>query len=87
MLLVDPTTGVVVRRYPVGGNPQPGIVVGDELWVPNHLESTVSIISVTDGSVRTITVGRHPSALLLVGQDVWVAAFGDGSVTIVPVSS
>jgi DNA-binding beta-propeller fold protein YncE len=82
---LDPTDGSVLETRTVGGNPQRGLVIGSDIWVPNHLVSTVSILSTTGPDVRTLRVGRYPSALARVGDEVWIANFGDGTVTRVPV--
>ena len=82
MLLLDAMSGTVLRRHGVGSNPQPGLFAGAALWVPNHGESSLSVISVEGGNVRTEPTGRYPSAILLVGRDVWVTEFGDGTVMV-----
>ena len=84
VIRVDPTDGKIVATYEVGGNPSPGLVVDGHVWVPNHLVSTLSVISVADGTVDTVDVGRYPSGLLEVGDDIWIANYGDGNVSIIP---
>jgi len=81
---LDARTGRRLATVRVGGNPSAGLVSGGRIYVPNHLEDTVSIISTATGRVRNVTVGNYPSALVDVGDDVWVANYGDGTVQTVP---
>ena len=50
------------------------------MYVPNHLEDTVSVIDVDTNRVRTVTAGTYPSAVFDVGGELWVANYGDGTV-------
>jgi YVTN family beta-propeller protein len=81
---LDARTGRRLATVRVGGNPSAGLVSGGRIYVPNHLEDTVSIISTATGKVRNVTVGNYPSALVDVGDDVWVANYGDGTVQTLP---
>jgi YVTN family beta-propeller protein len=79
---IDPRTGRELATVAVGGNPGAGLVRDGTLWVPNHLEDTVSVITVATDEVRTVQAGRYPSALLEVDGDIWVASFGDGTIRV-----
>ena len=50
---VDPKTGKIVARIPVGANPLGSSWVGGELWVPNIDDGTVSVVDPARNAVRT----------------------------------
>jgi YVTN family beta-propeller protein len=77
---LDARTGRPLATARVGGNPSAGLVSGGRIYVPNHLEDTVSVINPGTAKVKTVRVGTYPSALLDVGGAIWVANYGDGTV-------
>jgi YVTN family beta-propeller protein len=81
---LDARTGRHLATIRVGGNPSAGLVSRGRIYVPNHLEDTVSVITTATNEVRNVTVGNYPSALVDVGEDVWVANYGDGTVQTLP---
>ena len=50
---LDPATGAVLARIPVGTNPLASAWVGGELWVPNIDDGTISVIDPARNAVRT----------------------------------
>ena len=59
---LDPATGAVLARIPVGANPLASAWVGGELWVPNIDDGTISVIDPATNSVRTtFAVGKRPA--------------------------
>ena len=76
---LDPSTGAVLARIPVGANPLASAWVGGELWVPNIDDGTVSIIDPATNAVRTtLAVGKQPLAIAENGGDAWVSSSFDG---------
>ena len=76
---LDPATGAVLARIPVGTNPLASAWVAGELWVPNIDDGTISVIDPARNAVRTtLTVGQGPLAVAEVGGDAWVSNSTDG---------
>jgi YVTN family beta-propeller protein len=76
---LDPNTGNVLARIPVGRNPLASAWIGDQLWVPNIDDGTVSVIDPATNSVRTtLVVGTAPLAVAESGGDAWVSSSFDG---------
>jgi YVTN family beta-propeller protein len=76
---LDPNTGAVLARIPVGENPLASAWVGGQLWVPNIDDGTVSVIDPATNSVRTtLTVGKGPLAIAESGGDAWLSDSFDG---------
>ena len=76
---LDPATGAVLARIPVGTNPLASAWVAGELWVPNIDDGTISVIDPASNAVRTtLTVGQGPLAVAEVGGDAWVSNSTDG---------
>jgi YVTN family beta-propeller protein len=73
---LDPFTGEVVARIPVGDAPT-GIALGDgAVWVANSGDGTVSRIDpASETVVETITVGGHPQSIAVGEDGVWVTVY------------
>ena len=56
---LDPATGAMLARIPVGTNPLASAWVAGELWVPNIDDGTISVIDPARNAVRT-TLDRRP---------------------------
>jgi|tagenome__1003787_1003787.scaffolds.fasta_scaffold20666226_1 virginiamycin B lyase len=54
---VDPATLTVLARVQVGANPLDTAVVGDDLWVPNIDDSTISIVDRATARVTSTFAG------------------------------
>jgi len=68
----------VVDRIPVGRGPAGVTVVGNEVWVVNEFDGTVTEVSPAAGTVvGTIRVGNGPEAIASGYGSVWVANLTD----------
>ena len=68
-----------MARVRVGANPLASAWIGNELWVPNIDDGTVSVIDPGTNSVRTtFPVGQDPLAVIAAAGDAWVSSSGDG---------
>jgi YVTN family beta-propeller protein len=83
VLRIDPTTGRIVARIPVGFAYDTGIAVrGDDVWVTNGEDGTVSRIDAATNSVAaTIRVGSYPLGIAATDDAVWVANHHSGTVS------
>jgi len=76
---LDPNTGAMLARIPVGANPLASAWIGGDLWVPNIDDGTVSVIDPVTNSVRTtFAVGKSPLAIAESGGDAWLSNSFDG---------
>jgi ABC-type transport system substrate-binding protein len=65
----------------VGHDPQAMAVTGDDLWVANFADGTVSRINIAAAkAVDTIQVGTAPAALAAGAAGLWVANSGDNTI-------
>jgi peptide/nickel transport system substrate-binding protein len=69
----------VVDTVGVGRGPSSLAAHGDDVWVTNALDSTVSRIDVATGVVTSTAVGAEPSAIVAAEGVVWVANAGDAT--------
>ena len=76
---IDPVTNGVVQTIPVGNDPEGIHVIGDDVWVANHLDGTISRIASTEGSVTTLPLGEgsQPTAFSEAGGMLWVVSTTD----------
>jgi YVTN family beta-propeller protein len=83
VLRVDPRTGEIVARIQVGFAYDTDIAVrGNDVWVTNGEEATVSRINASTNAVlATIRVGDYPIGIAPTGKAVWVANHHSGSVS------
>ncbi|SOC57700.1 DNA-binding transcriptional activator of the SARP family [Ornithinimicrobium cerasi] len=83
---LDPDTGAVLGHVDVIARVGVGdgfgdIVVGDDVWVLNSIDHTVSRIDIEDASVSaTVAVGADPVGLALAGGDLWVTSAAENEV-------
>ena len=77
---IDPRTGVVIERFPVGSGPTNLAVGAGAVWVANRLEDTVTRIDPETNEPTTIHVGGHPLGIAVVRGNVWVANSRDGTI-------
>jgi len=78
---LDPATGAVLARIPVGHNPLASAWIGGELWVPNIDDGTISVIDPATRSVRTtFAAGSGTLAVAEAAGDAWVSASNDGEI-------
>jgi len=75
---IDPVSGAVVARIPVGANPLGSAWINGELWVPNIDDSTISIVDPAQNAVRTITAGKGPLSIATAAGDAWISNSEDG---------
>lgn len=61
------------HEYSVGHTPTDVEFIGTTAFVTNRFSNTVSLVDLTDGSVRDIAVGREPMAAAVVGSKLYVA--------------
>jgi YVTN family beta-propeller protein len=71
----------VVQQIPVGSAPSAVAITGQDVWVTNSGDGTVSRVSAAAGrAVDTIQVGNLPVAIAAGTGGVWVANAGDDTV-------
>jgi YVTN family beta-propeller protein len=76
---VDPGSMAVLSTVTVGPNPLATTWVGDQLWVPNIDDNTVSIVDpATSSVVGTIPTGGSPLAVASAAGHAWVTSDFDG---------
>jgi hypothetical protein len=72
--VLDLTTNVVVDSLECGSGPEGIIAVGNQLFVANSFEASVSVIDLSDKSSEKVTVDIAPQQLVLDGNGfVWVS--------------
>ena len=71
---IEPSTGQIIRRIPVGGNPSAISSDGTDVWVTNNGSDTVTEIDASTGKVihPEISVGSSPTGVSSDGTHVWV---------------
>ena len=78
---IDPETHTV-QTIDVGEGPEGVAVSGQDVWVANSLDGTVSRVSAqTDHETTHYAVGNSPTGVAVGKGSVWVANAGDGTVT------
>ncbi|TMK76511.1 MAG: hypothetical protein E6G47_12435, partial [Actinobacteria bacterium] len=66
----------------VGNGPTAVVAAGNDVWVANQLDGTVSRIDGASAAVAaTVTVGQGPSSIAVGGGSVWVSNELDGTVS------
>ncbi|HEU5213096.1 MAG TPA: ABC transporter substrate-binding protein [Gaiellaceae bacterium] len=81
---IDPQTHQVKQTIDVGDGPEGVAVSGQDVWVANSLDNTVSRVSAATNPpsvTDTIDVGNSPTGVAVGRDSVWVANAGDGTVT------
>ena len=76
---LDPN-GAILQSVVVGGLPNSPVFDGANIWVPNFLDNTVSIVQASTGVVLTTLtdVGTNPSSAAFDGQRVLVVSYASG---------
>jgi YVTN family beta-propeller protein len=71
---IDPATGAVIARVPVGANPLGSVFVGGDLWVPNIDDNTVSIVDTSTNTSRTVAGPPGAGAIGSLKGEAWVTS-------------
>ncbi len=80
--LIDPSGGRLLASVPVGLGPSGIAASGNDVWVANTAESSVSRIDQgTRSVVQRTPVDAGPVAVVVVGADLWVANSQAGTVS------
>ena len=79
-LRIDPESGAVAKRIPVGWNAWAIGYGADALWVVNYRDAVVRRVDAADGSVTPIDVKLGPLFVTATDDGVWVAHFEAESV-------
>ncbi|MDQ3742081.1 MAG: hypothetical protein M3389_14165, partial [Actinomycetota bacterium] len=80
VLRVDPETAQVTRTIPIPGGVQDLEFGGENVWLTNRDEDTLTRVDADDGRLKTIPAGRDPAGLAHGAGAVWTASTGDDSV-------
>ncbi len=71
-----------VTTYKVGNSPSALAFDGENMWVANSGDNTVTKLRAYDGAnLGTFPVGSNPQALAFDGANIWVGNNGDSTVT------
>jgi YVTN family beta-propeller protein len=82
LVRLDPRTHDVDQTITVGSGPQGVAVNGDDVWVANSLERTVSRVSAqTNREVKRYPVGNTPAGVAVGAGAVWVTNADDGTIS------
>ena len=71
---IDPSTGAVGPKIPIGSNPQPPIVADGAIWMST--EETFMRVDVHTEVVRRLGFGPFPGPAIGGGGSVWIASAG-----------
>jgi ABC-type transport system substrate-binding protein/class 3 adenylate cyclase len=74
------TSFSVAPAIPVGNDPEGIAVVGNNVWVANNLDGTVSRIPVGGTSALSFAVGTEPTQIAAINGQVWVTTQGPRAV-------
>jgi DNA-binding beta-propeller fold protein YncE len=79
-LLKLDSNGAILQTVVVGDGPEFPVFDGANIWVPNFLNDTVSIVQASTGNVLTTltSVGTNPSSAAFDGQRVLIASYVSG---------
>src|SRR5947208_7500891 len=67
-----------IQTFPVGNLPVGLAFDGENMWVANFNDNTITKLRASDGmSLGTFPVGQSPTGLLFDGTNVWVANLND----------
>src|SRR5690242_9931575 len=70
------------QSFPAGNAPEGLAFDGNSVWAVNGLDSAVTKLRASDGSIEGVfSVGREPHYLVFDGANIWVANYEDGTVT------
>ena len=81
LALVDLTTGQTLKTIPLGKGPEKLLLLGNDLYVSNSGDNSVSVISLaTETLTQTIQVGNTPNDLFAdANGKIWVLCRGKSS--------
>lgn len=72
----------VLGVYPTGVSPQHAVYDGQDIWVTNSIENSVTRLHAVDGSlVGTYPVGAGPTRICYDGNFMWVANHVENSLS------
>jgi YVTN family beta-propeller protein len=87
---IDTATDTVVKRVPVGKNPQACAYApdGHHLYVVNNVSGTVTVIDTENYSTHTIRVGKSPTSIAVLpnGRQAYVSNENGGSITVLNIA-
>ena len=72
----------ILATYATGQDPRLMSSSGDVVFVPNHGESTMSVINIATGATTTVNVGSNPNATAYLDGKVYTADFNGDTSTI-----
>ena len=85
---VDPSTGDVVDRIPVGNGPTSIATDGDQLWVVDTDDGTLARVDPASRAVKEkFELGGDPGALFVGNDAVWVAVASPPAMVRVDIAS
>ncbi len=86
MSKIDPEDGSRVD-YPTGNQPWGLAFDGEDIWITNSVDGTVSKMNPDDGSRVDVPTGSIPRGVTFDGTYIWVANNGDDTVSRIDPSS
>jgi YVTN family beta-propeller protein len=69
---IDPKTNRIVSVVPLGHRPSAIAIVGQNLWVANSLDDTLTHVDTGSGATRTLGGFEYPTSLARAERKVWV---------------
>jgi YVTN family beta-propeller protein len=69
---IDPATNRIVSVVPVGRRPSAIAVMGQDMWVANSLDDTLTHVDIRSGATRTLGGFGYPTSLARGARKVWV---------------
>lgn len=80
---IEPRSGRILARFPIGVNPVPPLAHGRYVWIisrPVRGPAELSRIVMASGKTRDVSVGPDPWALAAGAGSVWVGHFDSAEV-------
>lgn len=79
---IRPSDGAILGQYTVGESPYGLAFDGQNVWVTNTLDETVSKVRASDGRVLfTVPADPSPSGIVYAGNSIWVSNANSGMLT------
>jgi DNA-binding beta-propeller fold protein YncE len=79
---IRPSDGAILGQYTVGESPYGLAFDGQNIWVTNTLDETVSKVRASDGRVLfTVPADPSPSGIVYAGNSIWVSNANSGMLT------
>jgi len=69
---IDPKTNRIVSVVPVGRRPSAIAIVGQDMWVANSFDDTLTHVDTRSGVTRTLGGFEYPTSLAPAARKVWV---------------